>query len=119
MKTKLLITAMVVSALLGCNNVQASPTAQSDASAANKIDRAVLPIQPPKVAPIAVMDARNATKPARFEVKPPEGAPNGVIVLIDDIGFGATKPFGGAIETPTLERLANEGLRFNQFHTTA
>jgi arylsulfatase len=57
--------------------------------------------------------------PPRFEVDAPEGAPNVVIVLIDDIGFGATAPFGGAIETPTLERLANEGIRFNQFHTTA
>ncbi len=62
---------------------------------------------------------RNATKPPMFEIKPPEGAPNVVIVLIDDIGFGATSPFGGGIETPTFERLANEGLRFNQFHTTA
>jgi arylsulfatase len=42
-----------------------------------------------------------------------------VIVLIDDIGFGATTPFGGAIETPAFDRLAQEGLRFNRFHTTA
>jgi arylsulfatase len=89
------------------------------ASAQEKLDRSVLPIQPPKHKPITEMDARNATKPPMFELKPPEGAPNVVIVLIDDIGFGATSPFGGAIETPTFERLANEGLRFNQFHTTA
>ena len=88
-------------------------------SAQEKLDRSVLPIQPPKHKPITEMDARNATKPPMFELKPPEGAPNVVIVLIDDIGFGATSPFGGAIETPTFERLANEGLRFNQFHTTA
>jgi len=42
-----------------------------------------------------------------------------VIVLIDDIGFGAATGFGGAIQTPTLDRLAADGLRFNQFHTTA
>ena len=89
------------------------------ASAQEKLDRSVLPIQPPKHKPITEMDARNATKPPMFELKPPEGAPNVVIVLIDDIGFGATSPFGGAIETPTFERLANEGLRFNSFHTTA
>jgi len=65
------------------------------------------------------MDARNVDNPPIFSIKPPEGAPNVVIVLIDDIGFGATTPFGGAIETPTFERLANEGLRFNSFHTTA
>ncbi|MHC4249658.1 MAG: arylsulfatase, partial [Planctomycetota bacterium] len=57
--------------------------------------------------------------PPRFEVKAPEGAPNVVIVLIDDIGFGASTGFGGAINTPTLDRLAKDGLRYNQFHTTA
>jgi len=86
---------------------------------AQSIDRSVLPIQPPSHPPITEMDARKATAPKRFEVKAPEGAPNVVIVLIDDIGFGATAPFGGAIETPTFSRLADEGLRFNRFHTTA
>jgi len=65
------------------------------------------------------MDARNVEKPEHFEVKAPEGAPNIVIVLIDDIGFGATSTFGGPISTPTFDRLANNGLRFNRFHTTA
>ena len=88
-------------------------------SAAQEMDRTILPIQPPQLEAITELDARNATKPPRFEVKAPAGAPNVVIVLIDDIGFGATTPFGGAIETPTFGRLAQEGLRFNQFHTTA
>ncbi len=111
MKTSLLwIFWMAVALLTGSIGV---------ASAQEKLDRSVLPIQPPKHKPITEMDARNATKPPMFELKPPDGAPNVVIVLIDDIGFGATSPFGGAIETPTFERLANEGLRFNQFHTTA
>jgi arylsulfatase len=84
-----------------------------------EIDRTVLPIQPPKSAPVTEMDARNVTKPEPFDIKAPEGAPNIVVVLIDDIGFGATTTFGGAIETPTFDRLANNGLRFNSFHTTA
>ena len=88
-------------------------------AATPKLDRTVLPIQPPALEPVTEMDARNATKPERFEIKAPEGAPNVVIVLIDDIGFGATEPFGGGIETPTFDRLADEGLRFNHFHTTA
>jgi len=83
------------------------------------IDRSILPIQPPESAPITELDARIAKQPPRFEINAPEGAPNVVIVLIDDIGFGATSPFGGAIKTPTLERLADDGLRFNRFHTTA
>jgi len=84
-----------------------------------EMDRTVLPIQPPPRVVITALDARDATKPERFEIKAPEGAANVVIVLIDDIGFGATEPFGGAIETPTFDRLADGGLRFNEFHTTA
>jgi len=122
MKTKTLITVLTVTVLLGCSNEPATTTTvkgESNSAAAYTMDRTVLPIQPPNYEPITEMDARDATKPPMFEVKPPEGAPNVVIVLIDDIGFGATSPFGGAIETPTFERLANEGLRFNSFHTTA
>ena len=68
---------------------------------------------------ITELDARNAEAPPPFSVRAPEGAPNIVIVLIDDIGFGAASMFGGAIQTPTLDRLAQDGLRYNQFHTTA
>ncbi len=50
---------------------------------------------------------------------PPPGAPNVVVVLLDDVGFGASSTFGGPIPTPTLDRVANTGLRYNQFHTTA
>ena len=87
--------------------------------AAQDLDRTSLPIQPPAAEPITELDARNVTAPPPFNVTAPEGAPNVVIVLIDDIGFGATEPFGGAIETPTFTQLAENGLRFNQFHTTA
>ena len=112
MKITILAKTLLPLFLLGCS-IQ-SATANPDA-----MDRSVLPIQPPKHAPVTEMDARNVEKPPIFSIKPPEGAPNVVIVLIDDIGFGATTPFGGAIETPTFERLADEGLRFNTFHTTA
>ena len=86
---------------------------------AKPLDRTVLPIPAPKHAPITTVDARAATAPPRFEVTAPEGAPNVVIVLIDDFGFGHSSAFGGPIETPTLERLADEGLKYNRFHTTA
>ena len=49
----------------------------------------------------------------------PEGAPNVVIVLLDDVGFGSFGPFGGPVPAPGLERVATDGLRFNRFHTTA
>ena len=49
----------------------------------------------------------------------PEGAPNIVLILLDDVGFGSFGTFGGPVPTPTLDRIANIGLRYNQFHTTA
>src|SRR5215217_4582762 len=48
----------------------------------------------------------------------PAGAPNVLLVLLDDVGFGQTRTFGGPAKTPTLQRLADEGLRYNRFHTT-
>ena len=53
------------------------------------------------------------------EVRAPAGAPNVIVILTDDVGFGASSTFGGPIPTPTFDRLAASGLRFNQFHTTA
>ena len=50
-------------------------------------------------------------------VKPPSGAPNVIWILLDDVGFGATSAFGGVISTPTFDSLANNGLRYTNFHT--
>jgi arylsulfatase A-like enzyme len=88
-------------------------------SAQETLDRTVLPIAEPKQPTYTELDARNAKAPPRFEVKAPQGAPNVVIVLIDDIGFGGPSTFGGPIRTPTFDALAQNGLRFNNFHTTA
>src|SRR5271157_374816 len=52
-------------------------------------------------------------------LRPPEGAPNVVVVMIDDAGFGASSAFGGPCNTPVAEDLAANGLRFTRFHTTA
>ncbi len=87
--------------------------------AQDPLDRTILPIHEPKVTSITELDARDAKAPPRFEVKVPDGAPNVVIVLIDDIGFGHSSAFGGPIQMPTLERLAANGLKYNRFHTTA
>ncbi|SDF14129.1 arylsulfatase [Terriglobus roseus] len=59
--------------------------------------------------------------PAKFPkpVQAPEGAPNILLILIDDCGFGEFSTFGGGIPSPTMDRLAGEGLRYNCFHTTA
>ena len=89
------------------------------AFAQDKLDRTVLPIQEPQRPTYSELDARKAKPPPRFEVKAPEKAPNVVIVLIDDIGFGGPSAFGGPIQTPVLDRLAKQGLRYTNFHTTA
>jgi arylsulfatase A-like enzyme len=88
-------------------------------AAETALDRTQLPVPEPKRPMYKELDVRNAKMPPRFEVKAPAGAPNVVIILIDDLGFGATETFGGPIPTPTLERLAQGGLRYNNFHTTA
>ena len=82
-------------------------------------DRTILPIHEPQYPHSTVLDVRNTTPPPRFEVTAPAGAPNVLIVLIDDMGFGQSSAFGGPINMSTVERLADRGLRFNQFHTTA
>jgi phosphoglycerol transferase MdoB-like AlkP superfamily enzyme len=61
----------------------------------------------------------DSTKDFPQEVKAPKGAPNILLILTDDVGFGASSTFGGPVPTPTMDRLANEGLRYTQFHTTA
>ncbi len=82
-------------------------------------DRTVLPIPEPQYPHSTVFDVRNATPPPRFEVKAPPNAPNVLIVLLDDMGFGQSSAFGGPIHMPTVESLASSGLRYNEFHTTA
>jgi arylsulfatase len=90
-----------------------------NATAADPLDRTVLPIAEPKPPAHSELDVRNAKPPPRFEVKPPKGAPNVLLVLIDDLGFAGTSSFGGPVPTPTFDRLANAGVRYNNFHTTA
>src|SRR5438067_6585694 len=86
---------------------------------AQQINRTVLPVPEPQPRTITELDARDAKPPPRFDVKAPKGAPNVVLVLLDDIGFGQSSAFGGPCKMPTLDKLAAAGLRYNDFHTTA
>ena len=87
----------------------------------DSIQRSILPIPDRQHVGVTTYDAKDPdTKfPPIEPLRPPKGAPNVLIVLIDDCGFGATSAFGGPIPTPTAERLAANGLKFNRFHTTA
>ena len=83
--------------------------------------RASLPIPDIPRPGITTYDAKDpdTAYPPIEPLLPPEGAPNVLVVLLDDVGFGASSAFGGPCSTPTAERLAGGGLRFNRFHTTA
>ena len=87
----------------------------------DKIQREILPI--PDVPPVGLTTYDAKDPDTRYApivpLRPPEGAPNVLIILIDDCGFGASSAFGGPIHTPTAERLAANGLKYNRFHTTA
>jgi len=85
------------------------------------IPRDVLPIPDRKPVALTTYSAKDPdTKfPPIRQLRPPAGAPNVLIVLLDDVGFGASSAFGGPCQTPTAERLAKAALKYTRFHTTA
>jgi arylsulfatase A-like enzyme len=83
------------------------------------LDRSVLPIPDRPFRGIANRTLAGSQPDFPIPVQAPDGAPNVLLVLIDDAGFGNPSTFGGPIQTPTLEKLAQEGLRYNRFHVTA
>jgi arylsulfatase len=89
------------------------------AFAQSEVDRTVLPVREPTAPVYTELDARNAKSPQRWQVSAPTDAPNVVVILLDDIGFGHSSAFGGPCKMPTLDRLAQNGLKYNRFHTTA
>lgn len=109
-----------VGALLGTLLLGGGLLKSPELSAADP-DRSVLPLPNTAQAGTIVFDAKSPD--ARFpqipQIRPPEGAPNVLVVLLDDVGFGASTAFGVPCKTPTLDRLAQGGLRYNRFHTTA
>ena len=111
--------AGVAACMAGAAAAMQATGSSSGAQASGQIDRTVLPIAQPPRPFYTELDARQAKAPRPFEVKAPEGAPNVLVVLIDDVGFGAASTFGGPVATPTLDRLAQGGLKYNNFHTTA
>jgi len=87
----------------------------------NKKHRSHLPIQPLERPGLIPYDAKDpeAKYPTIEQLRPPEGAPNVLVVLIDDAGFGSASAFGGPCQTPNAEKLAANGLKYNRFHSTA
>jgi arylsulfatase A-like enzyme len=87
----------------------------------DRISREALPIPDRPYEGDLPLDAKDpqATFPPIDPLHPPDGSPNVLLVLLDDVGFAASSAFGGPIATPTAERLAANGLKYNRFHTTA
>ncbi len=90
-------------------------------STPENISRTVLPIPHQPRTGLITYDAKDPDThfPPIEQLRPPAGAPNVLIVLIDDAGFGSSSAFGGPCQTPSAEKLAADGLQYNRFHTTA
>ena len=90
-------------------------------SGENKKHRSHLPIATPDRTGYVAYDAKDPDSkfPPIDQLRPPKGAPNVLVILIDDAGFGSSSAFGGPCQTPNAEKLAAGGLKFNRFHTTA
>src|SRR5690348_14628003 len=89
-RTLILASAVPLIALWGCKSEPKTT------NAAALPYRSVLPLLEPNHPAITELDIRKATAPPLFQVKAPQGAPNVIVILLDNLGFGATKPFGGA-----------------------
>ncbi len=87
----------------------------------SKVERTILPIPDRQHIGLTTYDAKdpNSKFPPIEPLRPPKGAPNVLIVLLDDVGFAASSAFGGPCQTPNFEKLASGGLKYTRFHTTA
>lgn len=111
-----LITLISLSVLMSCEPKKPEPVASQNPEG---LDRTVLPIREPGRPRYSELDVRNTTPPPRFDLKAPKDAPNVVVILIDDMGFAVSESFGGPVNMPTIDKLSQNGLRYNRFHTTA
>jgi arylsulfatase len=107
-------------ALLLCAGASASPSVHADTPTATPSDGSVLPFPPVPSASKAeprLQDSIHKRRAQPSHLKP--GAPNVLIILLDDVGFGQASTFGGEVNTPTLSKLASQGISYNTFHTTS
>ena len=88
-------------------------------SATTTLDGKQLPPPPPKFGGVIKESAKDSRPWWPPRVVPPKGAPNVLLIMTDDQGYGVSGTFGGVIPTPALDRVAKAGLRYTQFHSTA
>ncbi|MDX2463266.1 MAG: sulfatase-like hydrolase/transferase [Porticoccus sp.] len=83
------------------------------------IDQKVIPNPAPPFKGTINPNAKDSKPYWNPQIAPPEGAPNVLLIMTDDAGYGVSGTFGGVIPTPALDRIANNGIRYTQFHSTA
>ena len=96
-----------------------SSFAQATGAEPSALDRTSIPIAAPDYPAITEIDATKVEPPPLQVISPPKKAPNIVLILTDDVGYGVPSTFGGPVDTPALDRLARNGLSYTRFHTTA
>jgi arylsulfatase A-like enzyme len=118
--TRVVLLALILPSVIGtyaCTQ-RSEPAAESTDSLPSG-DRNTLPHTKPPFNGKIGRTAAESTPDFPQGVEAPEGAPNILLILTDDVGFGASSTFGGPVQTPTLQELADHGLRYTMFHTTA
>src|SRR5262249_15056006 len=122
-RTTLLAAAVLLGWLAASGRLAPWAHAQENRGpASGKGGAGLSPILPPPDAPFDGVIGRTYkdSRPSKIPVvKAPAGAPNVLLILIDDCGFGQWSTFGGQIPTPNLDRLAKNGLKYTRYHTTA
>src|SRR5262249_25312099 len=112
---------LVVAMLAGSSRAQQMPAAGAPGSpsATTTISGKQLPPPDPKFGGVIKENAAQSKAWWPPRIVPPKGAPNVLLIMTDDVGFGAPSTFGGVIPTPALDRIAKAGLRYTNFHSTA
>ncbi len=100
-------------------NARETTGARGSPDATTTIDGRYLPPPPQSFKGKIELNAAHSTPAWPARVVPPKGAPNILLIMTDDVGFSAPSTFGGVIPTPALDRIANDGLRYTNFHSTS
>jgi arylsulfatase len=111
-----MVAAILAPALLPAQQTTGTP---GSPCATTTIDGRYLPSPPQPFTGVINLDAQTSTPGWPARIVPPKGAPNVLLIMTDDQGYGVSGTFGGVIPTPTMDRIAKAGLRYTQFHSTA
>ena len=114
-------TALAAASFAPASLASAAETQAAAAEKAPELDRTVLPVTPPDFAGKIGENYKDSVPDWTpvLPVQAPQGAPNVLVIVLDDVGYGHLGCYGGPIETPNLDKLASEGVRYTDFHTTA